>query len=173
NEHPDRTVSWRHNPGLAGELRQVEFTAAGPWVLQPRHNGYAIIEQDFGLDVLLVRLHDSSDNEIDLSLAQFAVLLRYGPHGCHINGDTRILLSEPAEYRRNQAGNDEFIACDPDFTDRRIGQELDALHALTQLIEDGCTAAEQCAAVLSRLDTSAAAIEQTHAERMFQLGDRP
>ena len=151
----------------------MDFTAAGPSILQPRHNGYAVIEQDFRVDIFLVRLHNSSDNEIDRSLAQPAVLLRYGSHGCHINGDTGILLPEPAECRRNQAGNDEFAACNSDFTDRRIGQELDAFHALAQLIEHGCTAAEQSQAVFSRLDALATAIEQTHAERMLQLGDRP
>src|SRR5262245_45840494 len=115
---------------------------------------------------------NSPDNEIDLSLAQLAVLLRYGSNGCHLNGNTRILLSEPAEYRRNQAGNDEFVACDSDFTDRRIGQKLDALHALAQFIEHRCNAAEQCVVVLSRLDALATAIEQTNAECMLQLGDR-
>jgi hypothetical protein len=83
------------------------------------------------------------------------------------------MLSEPPVCRCDQPGNDEFVACDADFTDRRIGQELDAFHALMQFIEHGCTAAEQCAAVLSRLDASATAIEQTDAERMLQFGYRP
>src|SRR3954454_5956894 len=100
------------------------------------------------------------------------MLLRYDTHRCHINGDTRVLLSEPAEYRRDQAGNDVFVACDPDFTDRRIGQELDALDALAQFIEHSCSTGEQCAAILSRLNALATAIEQTHAERMLHFGDR-
>jgi hypothetical protein len=83
------------------------------------------------------------------------------------------LPSEPAECRRDQAGNDLFVACDPDFTGRRIGQELDALHALAQFIEHGCTASEQCAAVLSRLNALATAIEQTHTKRMLKFADRP
>jgi hypothetical protein len=118
-------------------------------------------------------LPDSSDNEINVSLAQLAMLLRYGSHGCHINADTWILPSEPAECRRDQAGNDVFVACDPDFTGRRIGQELDALHALAQFIEHSCTTSEQCVAVLSRLNALATAIEQTHTQRMLELADRP
>ena len=63
-------------------------------------------------------------------------------------------------------------ATDPDFADRRIGQELDVLHRLAQVIEHGHAAIEQGAAVLRRLDAVTAAIEQPHADRVFKVRDR-
>jgi hypothetical protein len=125
------------------------------------------------VDVLFIRLPDASEDEIDLSLAELPVLLRHGPYGGHVDGDTRVLPTQPTEHRRDKPGNNIFVACDPDFTDRRIGQELDALHALAQFIEYGRSTVEQCAAVRRRLDPLATAIKQAHAECMLQLGDRP
>ena len=63
-------------------------------------------------------------------------------------------------------------ASDPHFASRRVGKKLDVLHALAQVIEYGCAAIEQRAAVFGRLDALAVAIEQAHAERMLQFRDR-
>ena len=65
-----------------------------------------------------------------------------------------------------------MAASDPHFPSSRVGEKLDVLHALAQLIEDGGPAIEQRATVLGRLDPLAVAVEQAHAERMLQFRDR-
>ena len=64
-------------------------------------------------------------------------------------------------------------ASDPHFPGRGVGEKLDVLHALAQVIEYGHPAIEQRAAILRRLDPLAVAIEQAYAERMLQFRDRP
>ena len=66
----------------------------------------------------------------------------------------------------------EGAASDPHFPSRRVGEKLDVLHALAQVVEYGRSAIEQRATVLGRLDPLAVAVEQAHAERMLQFRDR-
>ena len=66
---------------------------------------------------------------------------------------------EPVEHRWEQPDHDGVVRADPDFTDRRIGQELDVLHSLAQVIEHGHSAIEQGAAVLRRFGAMTAAIK--------------
>ncbi len=58
------------------------------------------------------------------------------------------------------------------FPRRRVGEKLDVLHALAQLVENSYSAIEQRATILGRLDTLALAVEQAHAERVLQVGNR-
>ena len=95
-----------------------------------------------------------------------------GEIGVDMNGDSRIFSVEPVEHRREHAHHDGVVRADPDFADRRIGQELDVLHRLAQVIEHGHSAIEQGATVLRRLDALAAAIEQSRADRVFEVRDR-
>src|SRR5262249_9277845 len=60
----------------------------------------------------------------------------------------------------------------PRLTRRRIGEELDVLHALAQLVEHGDASPDDGLAVLRRRDAPGAAFEQPHAERMLEIGDR-
>ena len=83
-----------------------------------------------------------------------------------------VFSVQPVEHRREHTHHDGVVRADPDFADRRIGQELDARHRLAQVIEHGHSAIEQGATVLGRLDALAAAIEQPHADRVFKVRDR-
>src|SRR5262249_52494654 len=130
DEGSDRTIGLRKTPWRGGKLGQFNLAASSPSVVRSRHDEHAVMEQDFRMDVLLIRLHDASEDEVHLSLAQLADLLRHGPYGCHIDCNTRVLPTEPAKRGRDQAGYDVLVAGDPNFTDRRIRQKLDALHAL-------------------------------------------
>src|SRR5262249_39215443 len=51
-------------------------------------------------------------------------------------------------------------------------QELDVLHRLPQIVEDGGAAIKQGATIVRRLDALPAAVKQAHADRMLQLRDR-
>ena len=60
---------------------------------------------------------------------------------------------------------------DPYFPSRRVGEKLDILESLAQVIEHGHAAIEQRATVLGRYDALPVAVQQAHAERMFQVRD--
>jgi hypothetical protein len=87
--------------------------------------------QDFRVDVLFARLRDTSEHNINPSLAQLAVLIRDGPHRRHIDSNTSVSSTKPTEHGRDQPGNDVFVPRDTNFADSRISQELDTLYALT------------------------------------------
>jgi hypothetical protein len=67
---------------------------------------------------------------------------------------------------------DRIRRADADLTLGRIGEEVDILHALAQIIEDRDAALGQRLAVGGRDDAAAAAIDQLDGERIFQLDDR-
>ena len=124
------------------------------------------------MNVLLDRRHHAPEKEIEPALAQAAVLLCTRHDRRHMNGDSRIFPVEPLEHRRQQAYDHGIVRADPDLADRRIGQELDVLHRLAQVIEHGHAAVEQSATVLRRFGALTAAIEQPHADRVLEVRDR-
>src|SRR5256885_8250836 len=85
--------------------------------------------------------------------------------------DARIAPGEPVDDARNEARGEKGAASDPHFASRRVGEKLDVLHALVQVIEYGCSAIEQGAAELGWLDSLRDAVEQAHAQGMFQVCD--
>src|SRR5262245_16670633 len=73
----------------------------------------------------------------------------------------------------NDGQNDPFslgrAAADPQFSRFRIGEEVDILDALLELVEDGDATLEQCTAILSWLDALRTAVQKRDAERVFQV----
>src|SRR5262249_47558439 len=67
---------------------------------------------------------------------------------------------------------DRVGGADTDLARRRVGKELDVLHALAQVVEDGDAAFLQGETIERRRNAAPAAIDQPHAERVLQLGDR-
>src|SRR5262245_37078736 len=94
------------------------------------------------------------------------------PCGHKMKDDARIAPREPIDDCRYETGRTGQCVPNPHLPSRRVGEKLDVLHALTQLIEYSDSTIEQSTTVLSRLDTLALAIEQAHADGMLQLGDR-
>jgi hypothetical protein len=112
------------------------------------------------------------EQNVELAFAQAAVLLRACGHLHHIDGNSSMSRVQPIEHGREQPHNDGIVRADSDFTDRRIGQELDVLDRLAQVVEHGHSTIEQGATILGRLGTLTASIEQPHADGLFQLRDR-
>ena len=71
-----------------------------------------------------------------------------------------------------RATGDRVGRADADLPGRRVGQEFDVLHALAQVVEDRDAALLQCEAVGRRHDAAPPAVDQSHAERVFELGNR-
>ena len=63
-------------------------------------------------------------------------------------------------------------ASDPELSRGRVGEKADLVDTLVQLVEDGNAAFGEGAAILSRLNTVRAAIEQANAERVLHVGNR-
>jgi hypothetical protein len=68
--------------------------------------------------------------------------------------------------------DDRLRAADTQFARRRIGEKFDVPDPLPELVEHGEAAPDDRLAVLRRLDAPGAALEQPHAERMLEIGDR-
>ena len=71
-----------------------------------------------------------------------------------------------------EAGDDRLRSADAQLADVRIGQKLDLLDALPDLIEHRCGAFDQRAAVQRRLNALRGAVEQANTERVFDLRHR-
>jgi hypothetical protein len=86
--------------------------------------------------------------------------------------DTRIPAGEPINNGRHKGCRQKWVASYSHFTDRRVGEGRDVLHCLAQIVEHYRSAIEQSAPVFSRRDPLPAAVEQTHAESVFEIRNR-
>src|SRR5262245_36884827 len=73
---------------------------------------------------------------------------------------------------RYEAGGQIGVASDPNFPSGWIGERLNVLHRLAQIIEYGCSTVQQGATELGRLYAERVAIEQTDTDGTLQFGDR-
>jgi len=76
-----------------------------------------------------------------------------------MNGDAWILTAKPLKNGREQPSYKAFIATDTYFAEGGIAKKLDIPYALAQVIENGCCAVKQSAAVRRGLDAVATSIE--------------
>ena len=79
---------------------------------------------------------------------------------------------KPVDDRQDRPTRCVLAASDAQFASGRITQELDVLDALSQLIEDGKAALDDCMAIVRRPDAAWATIEEADAESVFEVGDR-
>src|SRR5262245_65163660 len=87
--------------------------------------------------------------------------------------DARIAPGEPVDDAGNETRREKGAASNPHFSSRRVGEKLDVLHALVQVVEYGRSTIEQRSTVLGWLDALRVAVEQLHAKSMFQFCNRP
>jgi len=76
-----------------------------------------------------------------------------------MNHDARKAPGEWIDDCGHKVRRQKWIASDSHFSGGRIGEILDALHTLAQVIEDGHAAIEQRAAVFGWLDPLTVAVE--------------
>jgi hypothetical protein len=113
----------------------------------------------------------SRDQEIDVTFAKFTVH-RFCKRGNEVKHDARIAPREPIDDRKAKARCQQGIASDSNFPSRRVGEKLDVLQALSQIIKYGYSTIEQRAPVLGWFHALTVAIEQAHAKRMLQFRNR-
>src|SRR5258708_36554250 len=83
--------------------------------------------------------------------------------------DARIAPGEPVDDAGNEARGEKGAASDPHFANRRIGEKLDALDALVQVLEYGCAAIEQTPAGLGGLDPLSVSVQTLQARHALQV----
>src|SRR5664279_5406581 len=75
-----------------------------------------------------------SDHKIDVALVQFPVQCLHMA-GHEMKHDARIAPREPLDNGGNEARGQQGAASDPHFARRRIGEKLDVLQGLAQVVE--------------------------------------
>src|SRR5262245_17793888 len=86
--------------------------------------------------------------------------------------DAWKLSGEPMDYCGDKANTRRKIAGYPDLTRRRVGKKFDVLYGLPQFVERDDAAIKKRATVNSEFDTLPGAIKKTHAQSIFQIGNR-
>ena len=137
----------------------------------PRGDDIGVIKKRLEVHSLVCSGRESThDQEIDIALAQFtAQWLQICGH--EMKYDARIAPRQPVDDGRNKARRQNGGASDPDFAGHGVGEKLDVLHRLAQVVECGHTAIEQGAAILGRRDALVVADEQSYPEGAFQFRD--
>ncbi len=116
------------------------------------------------------RLQYPGDQEIEIAFPKLGAWRV--PHLHELDLDTGIAAGEPIDDDGNEAPGQKMGASDPDLPRRGIGEKLDGLQALPEVIEDGHAAIEQRAAAFGRFHALAVAIEQAYPHSTLQFRDR-
>src|SRR5262249_33231215 len=113
----------------------------------------------------------SRDHQLYITFRQLAVE-RHRSCGHDIEHNAWIATGEPIDYRKSRPGRRALGATDPQLSRRRVGQEFDVPHALSDFMQDRAARLDARAAVVRRFDAAPAAVEKPNAERVFQICDR-
>jgi hypothetical protein len=79
---------------------------------------------------------------------------------------------KPVDDGQNWPARSVLAAPDAQFTRCWVAEEFNILHPLSELIEDRKSALEDRLAILRRPDAIRTAIEEAHAESVFEVGNR-
>jgi len=74
--------------------------------------------------------------------------------------------------RRHYSGGKQLGGPDPQLAGGGIRQKVDVRNALAQFIEDDSAPLDEGVTIGRRFNPLSRAVEETHAERMFEVGDR-
>src|SRR5215470_13355742 len=85
--------------------------------------------------------------------------------------NARIALGDPVDNSRDETCSEKWAASYSHFPCRRVGKELNLLDRLAKFIEDGRSAFQQGPPVRGRRDAQGIAVQQAHANGLFQFRD--
>src|SRR5258708_2207309 len=155
------------------KVRQLQSAYACPPALLAGHNNDLVVEQNFRFEIVLGEVGwYASEQKINAAVTQFAEMQGADDGLDYIESNARIESREAFDDRRKKSGGDTFRTANTELARGRIGQELQFLHPLLELIEDRRAAPHQRVAVGSRLNAIAASVEQPNAERVLHVGYR-
>src|SRR6266568_3703728 len=86
--------------------------------------------------------------------------------------DAWTLPGEAVDDRQARSCGDRFSEPNPQLPGSRVGKEFDIFDALPEFIEHGNSSLNNRASILRRLNASRATIDESHAERVFEVRNR-
>ena len=174
-----RNASVIREPTAEGAMHQASSTRsasasrrrAANRLFAPGDHPQAVLEENRHLELAADRGADErQQRELDPALGKLAVEQGRAVRLHHAEIDPRIAAPQPLHDRALQSGEQGLGAADAQFSRRRVGHELDLVDAGAQVVEDRDAAPQQGTAVRGRLDALRAAVEQAHAEHIFEIG---
>lgn len=90
----------------------------------------------------------------------------------HVQLNSGIAARELVDDGGQKTGRDAFGAADVELASLRVGEELEFLDALFDLVEDRYAAPNERLAIGRRFNAVPAAVEQAKPERLLHIGDR-
>src|SRR5207245_4274022 len=108
------------------------------------------------------RCSNPCQQQVDPARPQYAELLLRAGCENHVMDNAGILAAKSFQDGREQAGSECLPTPNSNLTCGGIGEELDLLHALLKLVEDGYATLEKRTAINCSLDALRVAIEKAH-----------
>src|SRR5262249_12711328 len=171
NERAEKTVRWKERPRLISQLRKGKLAPSCQRIFGRRHHHKRIITKDFGGKLVWHLTDHSTNSKLDVSFDQIFVEGR-GVARDNMNGYLGMLAGETVNDGRHKRRCDRLGCPDANVAFGRIGEELDILEALTQIVEDCETAFCQRDPIGGRYDAAPPAINELCADGILQLQNR-
>jgi hypothetical protein len=158
--------------GLVHQVGQGNLAALRPCVPGPGGHNQRIVEQHTLLRIIVsTTLGHTGDDQVDAAVVEFAI--KNDSVGLRdVKYDAWILLQQRLEDRRQEIGRQRRRCPDAQLAKGGIGQKIDQLKSLSQIVEKSEAALIQGATVHCGLDAASVAVDQVHAEGVLKIGDR-
>src|SRR5262249_37868888 len=134
---------WQH-PRFVHQLGERDTAPSNPRVPRTRHHDERRIVEKFETKFLVSKTGRSASNqEVDLTLSQFTAQSFRFLSCDEVKHHSRIARREPFDDGRNEDFGEIGAASDPHFPGSGVGETLDLLDSLAQVIEYGRAAFEE------------------------------
>src|SRR5437867_1989176 len=162
----------REDPALISQVSKVDLPPIEPAALRSRCDDELVLKerlygQVIGNGLLRETAPAARDDKIDVTFQQRRQ--RAEVHVIDIEACPWKPLHEQFCDRRQNGRRNRFRAANPNLTGGVLGQELNLLNPLLELIKSRAAALEQDVAVDRRHNAARAAIQQAYAQGGFQV----
>ena len=170
-----RRPSARPDPSFILQFCEIDSSPSSPRTFFARDDAHSIIEQDLYIQIIVDlvagnRSRQSRQNKIERTLMKLREFRGIGQLR-DMKVDPRIALAELFDHWMKDGLGEPLLAPDAQFAGRRVGQILQRLNALPQLVKHGQAAFEQSVAINRWLDSRRTAIEQADTNGSFEIAD--
>lgn len=163
-------IAWPESPSLAHQVGNLHHALPREPVLMRADHHQPVMKQMLCREVRV--LFDKLFPRYDEIQCPVAKGLDQGIDIADLDGKGDLL--EPAGGSANQSGDEGrpcFDDADPDFPGRGVGQVVDLLQALLQLVEHVSAASQKHTSTLGELGSARAPLEERHSEISFEIGN--
>src|SRR4029079_2424833 len=165
DERTERIIGCRKGPRLSHEIRQPDAASLNPRASQTGRHDVGTLEQTFEADPAVeIFSKVAMDQKVDAAFIEAAPVL-IAIEDLDVEGDPRITPCQTVNHGRDKACGDRRRCPDAYIARAWVGEKIDVLDALPQLVEGGVAAAEHGAAVVGEFDSTRVSLQQAHSER--------